>query len=102
LKQLEKAPWLKRLAEGERQRRRLVSVYFDNDARDLKDNGVALRVRNIAGKRVQTIKSAGTVSRGEWEAEIAGDAPERRLAKGTALEDFSSRKAWRTLKPLFE
>src|ERR1700745_2828144 len=83
-------PWLQELACGAVKRETLTSVYFDTDKLKLRDHGVALRVRHIGKKRLQTIKviqrgGRGALGRGEWEEEIAGSKPDLGLAKGTAL-----------------
>jgi inorganic triphosphatase YgiF len=54
---------------------------------------VTLLVRQVGEKRVQTIKSVGKVGRGgfgrdERQEEIAGEEPNLRRAKGTALESL--------------
>ena len=53
----------------------LVSAYFDTDDCALMKAGFGLRIREVAGARVQTLKSAseGVSARGEWETEI-GDS----------------------------
>ena len=43
---------------------RIVSTYFDTPDRRLRNRGLTLRVRQKNGKRVQTVKSAGTESSG--------------------------------------
>src|SRR5438309_314112 len=65
-----------------------VSVYFDTDKRKLRHKGLMLRVRRTGNRYVQTIKSARNsraFERDEWEGEIAGEMPDLRLARGTAL-----------------
>jgi inorganic triphosphatase YgiF len=82
-----------------------VSVYFDTDKRKLRKNGLLLRVRRIGDRHIQTIKASGNsrlFERDEWEAEIAGEQPDLRLARGTALEPLVNGKLDRRLKPLFE
>ncbi len=67
------------------QRQLLETHYFDcDDGRGgylLRSLAAALRVRVIGDKRVQTLKTAGAIhagmlSRGEWETEVTGDAPD--------------------------
>jgi inorganic triphosphatase YgiF len=99
-------PWLRDLVRGEVTREKLSSVYFDTPKFELRDRGVALRVRHIGKKRVQTIKvengGSGALGRGEWEEEIAGAAPDLSLAKGTALAPLATKKLRRKLRPVFE
>lgn len=99
--------WLRELACGAVKRETLTSVYFDTDKLKLRDHGVALRVRHIGKKRLQTIKviqkgGRGALGRGEWEGEIVGSKPDLALAKGTALAPLMTKKLHRKLRPVFE
>jgi inorganic triphosphatase YgiF len=83
----------------------VVSVYYDTPKQKLRKNGFLLRVRRIGDRHVQTIKGvAGSqlFERDEWEDEIAGETPNLRLARDTALEPLVSRRLWQRLKPIFE
>src|SRR5215472_12021223 len=85
----------------------LVSVYFDTAKHKLRKHGMSLRVRHIGNERVQTVKAnrqsaAGLFDRHEWEAPIAGDTPDLRAARHTALEGLNGKKLTHTLKPVFE
>ena len=69
----------------------LSTVYFDTKSYDLRKAGLSLRVREVDGRRIQTIKAqgnaaAGLFDRNEWEQEINGDGPDLSSASGTALE----------------
>ncbi|HZZ37314.1 MAG TPA: CHAD domain-containing protein [Caulobacteraceae bacterium] len=79
--------------------RTLTSTYFDTADRALKAHGMALRVRFDGERRVQTLKAGlvnGGIARGEWEAPVAGAAPDlaklaetpaaKLLANGARLE----------------
>jgi inorganic triphosphatase YgiF len=82
----------------------LVSTYFDTPKLLLRKNGVSLRVRQAGKKRIQTIKTVNgdmSLSRGEWEHKLQGDAPDLRAARGTALKPLLSRKLKRDLEPIF-
>jgi len=84
---------------------REISVYFDTDKQKLRKNGLMLRVRRTRNRYVQTIKAtnnSGPFERDEWEAELAGQEPDLRMAEGTALEQLANDKLRRQLKPLFE
>lgn len=53
-------------------RRKVFNVYFDTPDLVLKQNAMALRLRKMGGKWLQTLKTAGTATgglhqRGEWE-----------------------------------
>jgi triphosphatase len=56
----------------------LTTTYYDTDDRALRRRGLSLRVREAAGRFVQTVKADGTdvLTRGEWEDEIAGAEPD--------------------------
>lgn len=98
--------WLRERAGGDGKREKLVSVYFDTPKLKLRDHGLALRVRHVGTKRLQTIKAIakggrGALGRDEWEEEIAGTAPDLALAKGTALGPLVTKKLRRRLRPVF-
>ncbi|HWF63962.1 MAG TPA: CHAD domain-containing protein [Rhizomicrobium sp.] len=96
-------PWLKALEQADPQTKTMVSVYFDTSKRALRDHHLALRVRRVGGKYLQTVKCGATaVEREEWEREIPGKSPDRDLARHTALKPFASKKQWRKLRPVFE
>ena len=65
-----------------------VSIYFDTDKHKLRRHGVALRVRRIGARYIQTIKAthnSNILVRDEWESEIAGGEPDLEQARHTAL-----------------
>ncbi len=55
---LKKIPLLRTLRLAPR-RATEVSVYFDTDKHELRDNGVMLGVRRVGKRRIQTIKATG-------------------------------------------
>lgn len=84
--------------------RELLSTYFDTDGRHLRDAGFTLRVRQDADLRLQTVKSAdgdGLFSRGEWEAEIAGDGVDFAAAMDTPLGPLLSGGLDGEIRPVF-
>jgi triphosphatase len=100
-------PWLRELASGPAKREKLVSVYFDTPKLKLHKRGLALRVRHIDKKHVQTIKTIqkgrrGPLGRDEWEHEVGGARPDLKLAEGTALAPLVGEKLRRKLRPVFE
>lgn len=104
LQGLKRVP-LFRKAKAKPTRSAEVTVYFDTDKHKLRHNGLMLRVRRRGRRYVQTIKAAahaGDFERDEWEAEIAGKAPDLDKGVGTALEPLLSGKLRQRLKPLFE
>lgn len=67
-------------ASGSTRHQSLETVYFDTPKSWLKDHGMALRVRKVGTKRIQTLKVPGSSLDGlqsfvEFEAEIRGNRP---------------------------
>jgi triphosphatase len=93
---------LGRMAKKPGEHHKLVSVYFDTPGRALSAKGLSLRVRRMDGHFVQTVKAGDGYTRQEWEEEIAGERPERRMARHTAIAPFAEKKQWRKLQPVFE
>jgi triphosphatase len=85
----------------------VVSVYFDTGKLNLRKKGVSLRVRQMGGRYLQTVKrnepgNGVTLSRDEWETEINGENPDLEAARRTALAPILTKKVCRALKPVFE
>lgn len=89
---------------GDRSEQALVSTYYDTKKQKLKRHGLTLRVRKVDGHYVQTVKAggSGTVTRGEWEQEVAGAKPDFKKVKNTPLADLASKKLPRKLRPVFQ
>jgi len=107
LRKVAELPWLRETLDGPVNSKKLISVYFDTPKLKLRSKGIALRVRHIGDKRVQTIKvihkgGGGPLGRGEWEQEIGDDTPDLALAKGTALEPLITKRLRCKLRPVFE
>ncbi|MBI3453773.1 MAG: CYTH and CHAD domain-containing protein, partial [Rhodospirillales bacterium] len=88
---------LRRLGSGKPARKRLVSTYFDTPDLRLMHHRVALRVRKIGQRRVQTVKcapdaSGGTAARLEWEVDVGGDRPDLGAAHIERIENRNLRK----------
>jgi triphosphatase len=82
-----------------------ISVYFDTDKHKLRRHGLALRVRRIGARYIQTIKAtrnSNILARDEWESEIASGEPDLEQARRTALDRFLTGKFRRKLKAQFE
>jgi len=82
----------------------LISVYYDTADLDLQAKGLTLRVRTIGDRYVQTVKSLdgpGLFGRGEWETELASDAPDRDAALLTPLAKVLDEDAFAGLAPVF-
>ena len=75
------------------QKQDLVSIYFDTPGETLHKAGVYLRIRDINGRLVQTIKTAktggGLLDRFEWERDVKGRTPNFSGAGRTALKPRS-------------
>jgi inorganic triphosphatase YgiF len=84
----------------------LVSAYFDTPECTLHKAGVYLRIREIDGRFVQTIKAARSktelLERLEWEQPVSGRTPELDHAKGTVLEKLLTPKVRASLQLMFE
>ena len=89
------------------QRKRLDSVYFDTSEKWLAERGMALRVRRIGKKRIQTLKAPlagpdGLQSFREYETEIIGEKPLLSSVNDLGLRRRLERaKIWDQLKPVF-
>lgn len=104
MRRLRRQPWLKALQRGAAVTRTLRSVYFDTPDRHLSKARVALRIRSIGRKRIQTVKTAGTAlggafDRDEWETEIAGDTPDHAALLATGLTDLFRGDVLAALRP---
>ncbi len=83
--------------------RQLVSTYFDTPDFALRDAGSILRVREVDGRFIQTLKTtdpdgANLLSRGEWEDPVASSLPDPRAPEsGSRLPDDIAAQ----LQPLF-
>ena len=79
------------VALGEGRWARLRSVYYDTARGALAKEGVALRVRDKSGKRIQTVKrdtAAGAVVREEFETELAGGSGFPQLTGDMDIDDL--------------
>jgi inorganic triphosphatase YgiF len=90
------------------QRKKLVAVYFDTPEKWLAEHGMALRVRRIGKKRIQTLKApaagpGGVQNFQEFEAEIHQDRPLLAAIGDPKLQRRLERaKVWQRLRPVFE
>jgi len=86
---------------------RLHSVYFDTPLGDLRERGLALRVRREGGRWLQTLKGpgeavAGMHARGEFEWRVPGEAPVVELLANTPhAKLFGKRRVREALAPVF-
>lgn len=87
------------LREVKSQQMHFRTVYFDDRKHDLARHGFELRVRSDGIRRVQTLKSLGSVDRGEWEAAISQETPIIEEIKKTPAGKFIKSNA--NLRPVF-
>ena len=103
--QVERLPWLRKLAKSSVSRSDISSVYFDTKKFKLRRHGVMLRVRKAGSRRTQTIKgAAGAVEglgRAEREDDIKSIQPRLKYARGTPLAPLVTKKLKRKLGPIF-
>ncbi|MDP2830390.1 MAG: CHAD domain-containing protein [Sulfuricellaceae bacterium] len=98
---------IKSHAAGRAKTQTLISIYFDTPEYLLRQNRVALRVRRVGSRWVQTVKGGGKVqaglhSRGEWEWEVARDQPDlTKIQDPVLLKLFSAPEVRDALKPIF-
>ena len=94
-----------RLAAARPEKETLVSVYFDTEDRALWKAKMALRVRKVGPRYVQTLKGADGAAelfdRPEWEWETAGLEPDLSLIGDTPAGTCLEGRARAELKPLF-
>src|SRR5688572_21017695 len=84
----------------------LRNVYFDTAERDLAKRGMALRVREIGRKRIQTLKvpnggALGLQSYRELEAELPNDMPSLAKISDRTLARELREGVWPRLQPVF-
>ena len=90
-KRLRRHPLVRSLARERARSRTLVSTYFDTPERELQARKIALRVRQIGARRVQTLKAPGGSEFNaakhflEFDAEIEGEGPDVSLIGDEAL-----------------
>ena len=93
------------LAGAQSKKETLVSVYFDTEDRALWKAKMALRVRKVGSRFVQTLKGADGAAelfdRPEWEWETSGLEPDLTIVEKTPLAKILDGRGSAGLKPLF-
>ena len=100
LAKLKRHPAFARRAGAEQLR----SVYFDTADHDLRNAGLTLRVRETAGRFVQTVKTrsgSGMIERGEWEVSIPGERPDAGALAHTPAAEVLDWLQGPDLEPVF-
>lgn len=104
---LQRNPLLKSLSISGPVTQKLYSVYYDTPNFDLKQHGVALRLRCIGKRWVQTIKGGGSVTAGlhqrdEWEAPVLKAQPDfTKITNPALIKLFSATDLRERLHPVF-
>ncbi|HSP26372.1 MAG TPA: CYTH domain-containing protein, partial [Saliniramus sp.] len=103
---LRRHPLLRGAFSAKTRTRDLLSTYYDTPDQHLRKAGLTLRLRRSDGTVIQTVKSAGASTglfdRSEWEAEVAGDAPDFEAAANTPLTALLAEEGGReALGPVF-
>ncbi|MGE5027087.1 MAG: CHAD domain-containing protein [Betaproteobacteria bacterium] len=104
---LRRQPLLTLLCSAGPERRKLLSIYFDTDDFFLKRHDMALRVRRVGRRWIQTVKGGGGVQAGlhrrdEWEAPVVSDQPDFTVLADPGLVALFSDAALRQrLHPVF-
>ena len=108
LDRLRRHPLVRSLARRRAKTQDLDSTYFDTPEHSLREQGMALRVRRIGPRRVQTLKILrnGCVSslqhHVEFEAELGGETPDLSLISDEALrQSFAEQGLQERLTPVF-
>ena len=107
LKRLRRDPLIRSLAHSRARTKQLHTTYFDTPSLDLRRRGMALRVRRIGKRRVQTLKVPGEGAGGlqhfrEYETEIADDTPDiERIDDESLRRLFAPEGVIDNLKPVF-
>lgn len=79
------------------------STYYDTPDQDLQKAGFILRLREVAGRFIQTVKQEGVgLERGEWEDAIANHEPDFERVAGTPIGAILADEALRArIAPVF-
>ena len=83
LAEFNEAPIIAANARSRGSRKHFKTVYYDTAERNLRREGLTLRVRQSGTRFTQTVKSAcgdDPLTRGEWEASVPSIAPDATLA----------------------
>ena len=87
--------------------RQLINIYFDTPERDLARQKMAVRIREDAGRYIQTLKTAGNSAgglsvRGEWEWDLDAPTLDLVLLRDVLLARGESCDFIERLEPVFE
>ncbi|HLH10438.1 MAG TPA: CHAD domain-containing protein [Methylovirgula sp.] len=82
-------------------REQLRTTYFDTPGHKLKQEGVAVRIRQAGNRLLQSVKQGNGISRGEWEHEIDRPVPDASFVRDRGVQSLMSKNA-EALRPIFE
>src|SRR5882724_2280613 len=105
---LKRNPLIRSLATKRAVTSRLHNVYFDTPELLLAKHAMALRIRRVGDRRIQTLKqpipdASGLQANREFEVEIAADRPDLSLIDDAALQAFfAEHQVAALLTPAFE
>lgn len=107
IRRLQRHPLLKALTRQKLPAQKLLSIYYDTSDLDLNKHRVAVRLRRVGRRWIQTVKAEGSVAAGlharpEWESErtensLAFDS----IGDPTLREFFADEKLRLALRPIF-
>jgi len=107
LEQLRRSALLRSLARERAVTRHMTSTYFDTPDRALQQRGIALRIRQIGDRRIQTVKvplgEVGAVhAHRELEIDVDSDTPQLQQVADDELREFLTRpEIADALQPVF-
>ena len=91
LLRLKRHPYLRSLATTRARTLRLYSIYYDTGDLELRRRAMALRLRRVGSRYLQTLKGGGDVSAGlhqrnEWETAVPSEQLDFALLKSAGVE----------------
>ncbi|WGF86768.1 CYTH and CHAD domain-containing protein [Marinivivus vitaminiproducens] len=94
-------------AEAPAVARDLVTIYYDTPDRRLSRRKLALRVRRVGRRHIQTLKTANesngaSLRRGEWEVELEGSHPDLAAFGDPAVLELTGLVLPDELEPVYE
>src|SRR4051794_36738251 len=101
------SPLLRERARGPLRTRELRNTYYDTPDRRLHARGAVLRVREVEGRHVQTLKGArrpggAVAARNEWEVELPGPEPRPDALDDPDAHELAGLLLPEELTPVFE
>lgn len=107
LKRLRGDPLIRSLAHRRANTKRLHTTYFDTPSHDLRRRGMALRVRQVGKRHIQTLKVPGDGATGlqhyrEYEADVTAGAPDvSRIEDASLRQLLDAENVTQQLEPVF-